>query len=340
MKEQLNAREQQVLSAIVDRYVATAEPVGSKVLSEFYTLNASPATIRGVMQNLDRSGLLYQPHTSAGRVPSESGYRVYVDNLLPPTGGLKLEMERLMAARLKGAGNAEQLLEQVAQLLAHLCGCIAIVTMPGRMPDRVRQVQLVSLDQQRALLILVTKNLQTDSVPVEFCTDVGDGLVMLNNFLNEKLRDRYCNALLPLDWQEIRHGVEDYILSLENSLEMLERSFHQPGTVKVSGLKELLKQPEFTQVDQLQPVVEFLEGDKERIVPFLQPQGEHPTVKIGKELGVPPVQHCSLISSMYRQDDCPIGWVGILGPMRLPYDRGIVAVETACGQVSEILSGN
>lgn len=339
MKE-LTAREQQVLSAVVNRYVATGEPVGSRVLSEFYTLNASPATIRSIMQNLDRSGLLYQPHTSAGRVPSESGYRVYVDNLLPSTTGLKAEMELLMAEQLKGNANLHQLLEQVAQLLANLCGCVAIVTTPGRLPDRVRQVELVSIDRQRALLILVTKTLQTDSVPVEFSGDIGDGLQMLNNFLNAKLKDRYCNALLPLDWQEISHRVEENIRSLENSLELLERSFHQSGTVKVSGLKELLKQPEFAQVEQFQPIVEFLEGDKDTIVPVLQQSGEHPTVKIGKELGLPPVQNCSLISSMYRQSDCPIGWVGILGPTRLPYDRGIAAVEAACEQVSGILLGN
>ncbi len=339
MKEQLNAREQQVLSAIVHRYVATAEPVGSRVLSEFYTLNASPATIRSIMQSLDRSGLLYQPHTSAGRVPSEHGYRVYVDSLLPPTTGLKAEIELLMAEQLKGNSNPQQLLEQVAQLLANLCGCIAIVTIPGRLPDRVRRVELVSIDRQRALLILVTQNLQTDAVPVEFAVDIGDGLLMLNNFLNAKLKDRYCHALLPLDWEEISHAIEDNIRSLESSLELLEQSYHQSGTVKVSGLKELLKQPEFAQAEQFQPIVEFLlEGDKDQIMPVLQQAGEHPTVKIGKELGLPPVQNCSLISSMYRQAEEPIGWVGILGPTRLPYDRGIAAVEVACEQVSGILA--
>lgn len=338
MKEQLNAREQQVLSAIINRYVATAEPVGSKVLCEFYTLNASPATIRGVMQNLDRWGLLYQPHTSAGRVPSESGYRVYVDSLLPSTSELQAQMERIIAENLRET-NTEQLLEQVAHLLAQICGCIAIVTTPGRIPDRVRQVQLVSIDENRALLILVTKTLQTDSVTVELKSS-RDVLEVLNNFLNAKLKDRFCHALLPLNWEEISYGLEDCIRRIESSLELLEQSFHQPSGVKVSGLKELLKQPEFSQAEQLQPIVEFLEGDKETIVPLLQQGDAHPTVKIGSELGFPPVQNCSLISGRYYQSDCPIGWVGILGPTRLPYDRGIAAVEAACGQVSEILSNN
>ncbi len=332
MKAQLNAREKQVLSAIVDRYVATAEPVGSKVLAEFYTLNVSPATIRSIMQNLDRWGLLYQPHTSAGRVPSETGYRFYVDSLLPPTTGLKGEIGGLMAEQLKGTTNPDQLLEQVAQLLANLCGCIAIVTTPGRLPDRVRQVELVSIDAQLALLILVTRNLQTDSVPVELDAELGDDLEQINNFLNAQLKDRYCNALLPVDWQDMGHRVN--IRSLETSLELLERSFHQSGTVKVSGLSELLKQPEFAQAEQLQPIVEFLEEDKETIVPLFQQAGTQPTVKIGKELGLPPVQNCSLISGTYRHNDIPLGWIGILGPTRLPYDRGIAAVEVACEQLS------
>ncbi|MCS6960335.1 MAG: heat-inducible transcriptional repressor HrcA [Pseudanabaenaceae cyanobacterium SKYGB_i_bin29] len=335
-ERQLTTREQQVLSAIVQRYVETAEPVGSKVLSEIYTLNASPATIRSVMHNLDRCGLLYQPHTSAGRVPSESGYRVYVDSLLPPLEGLKAELERFMLAQLPPSPSNEQLLEQVAQLLAKICGCIAIVTTPERTPDRVRQVQLVSLDAQKALLILVTSTLQTDSVPVEFNSEMGDLLEVLNNFLNAQLKNRYCNALLPINWADIRCQVEDHIRSLENSLEMLEKSFHQPSTVKVNGLKELLKQPEFSQAEQIQPIVELLEEEKETIVLMLQQKSSEPTVKIGKELGLPPVQKCSLIASGYRQGDAPGGWIGILGPTRLPYERGIAAVEVA----AEILSTN
>ncbi|MFN3362084.1 MAG: heat-inducible transcriptional repressor HrcA [Pseudanabaenaceae cyanobacterium] len=331
-ERQLTPREQQVLSAIVQRYVETAEPVGSKVLSEIYTLNASPATIRSVMHNLDRWGLLYQPHTSAGRVPSEWGYRVYVDSLLPPLEGLKADLEKFMLSQLLATPHNEHLLDQVVQLLAKICGCIAIVTTPARSPDRVRQVQLVSLDEQRALLILVTKTLQTDSVPVEFNTEVGDLLEVLNNFLNAQLQNRYCDALLPINWEDIRYQVEEHIRSLESSLELLERSFHQPSAVKVSGLKELLKQPEFSQAEQIQPIVELLEEEKEAIVPMLQQKGSEPTVKIGKELGLPPVQKCSLVSSAY----CPGGWVGILGPTRLPYEKGIAAVEVA----ATILSTN
>lgn len=341
MKGQLSQREQQVLWAVVNHYVATAEPVGSKALVESYTLNASPATIRNVMSTLDRNGLLYQPHTSAGRVPSETGYRVYVDNLLQFPSSLTAELEQVIADKLDAHrySHVESLFQQLAQVLAALCGCIALVTAPHRYPDRVRHVQLIGLDGQQGVLILVSSAFQTASVRVEFTADIHDWLAIFNNFLNEKLRDRECSALLPLPWEDLDRDVGVHVRSLEDSLRALEQGFHQPSAnaVWVSGLNELLRQPEFSQLTQVQPIVQILEEGAEALLPILSQTRESLSVKIGKELGLEPVQNCTLISCTYGPSSA-LGWVSILGPTRLPYEKAIASVEAASSQISGMLT--
>ena len=166
MKIDLTSRQQQILKATILSYIATAEPVGSKALSRSYDLGVSTATIRNVMAVLDRTGLLYQPHTSAGRVPSDSGYRVYVDDLLEEPKDLQLHLLNVLSENLgeELQENLDRLLQQATQILATLSGCIALITAPPADTTTIRHLQLVPVDCDRVMAILVTDSYQTHSL--------------------------------------------------------------------------------------------------------------------------------------------------------------------------------
>ena len=214
MQVRLTERQQRILWATVNHYVATAEPVGSKALAAEYALRISPATIRNVMGVLEKTGLLYQPHTSAGRVPSDSGYRIYVDELMTPSQSLVRHIEQLLQERLRPdrSSSIEALLREAAQILASLSGCVALVTMPQSPATTIRHLHLMQVDPHRIMLILVTDTYETRSVLMELSPQPGSDLEpdrldqelhILSNFLNHQLQGRSLNDLATLDWQEL-----------------------------------------------------------------------------------------------------------------------------------------
>lgn len=198
----LTHRQQQVLRATVNHYIATAEPVGSKALAREYPLKISPATIRNVMGMLEEVGLLFQPHTSAGRVPSDSGYRLYVDELITPSEQLMNQAERSLRQRLSGGSwNFESLLRDAAQILATLSGCVALITLPQSSATTIRHLHLVAVGPRRVMLILVTDTYITQSVLMELPQGVWESddadkieqeLHILSNFLNHQSMVDHC----------------------------------------------------------------------------------------------------------------------------------------------------
>ena len=164
MQVRLTERQQRILWATIRHYIATAEPVGSRTLVEEYNLRISPATIRNVMSMLEKAGLLYQPHTSAGRIPSDSGYRIYVDKLITPSSELLQQVEQLLIDRLNPEGwSFEAVLRGAAQILATLSGCITLSTLPQTLTVTIRHLQLVQVEPKRVMLIVVTDAYQTQS---------------------------------------------------------------------------------------------------------------------------------------------------------------------------------
>ncbi len=169
----LSPRQASILQAIVRHYVATAEPVGSKVLVREYDIDASPATVRNTMGRLEKVGLLYQPHTSAGRIPSDSGYRVYVDRYLSLADQGAIAAERLLSDRLSihsgaahGTAHLDILLKGAAQILAELSGCIALVTVPQASLGKVHQISLLPMEPGKIMALLVTHTYESHSMLV------------------------------------------------------------------------------------------------------------------------------------------------------------------------------
>lgn len=355
MQVQLTDRQQHILWATVRHYIATAEPVGSKALVEEYKLRVSPATIRNAMGVLEKAGLLYQPHTSAGRVPSDSGYRTYVDQLITPSDSLTKQVEHVLQ-QLKWEWSLEFLLQGAAQILATVSGCISLITMPQTNTAQLRHLQLVQIDPGKVMVIVVTDTYETQSTCIDLSTSnaetlpdpevIAHELQILSNFLNSQLRGRSLSELATLDWSQLDREFQRYSDLLTNFLAEFSRRKQVPTTtqIMIRGVSEVLRQPEFAQLQQVKTIIHLLEEEQDQLWPLIfdEPDVESSkrrvTIRIGAENPLEPIRGCTLISSIYRRGLVPVGSVGVLGPTRMDYETAIAVVEAAADYLSEALS--
>ncbi len=358
MQVQLNARQQHILWATVRHYIATAEPVGSKALVEEYNLRVSPATIRNAMGVLEKAGFLYQPHTSAGRIPSDSGYRNYVDQLSTPSDVLTRQVEQVLQERLRWEDwSLEALLQGAAQILATLSGCISLITMPQTSTARLRHLQLVQIDPGRVMLIVVTDTYETQSALMELPKSVDETapdpeavereLQILSNFLNSQLRDRSLSELAALEWSQLDREFQRYADFLRTFLADLSRRAQPPAAtqIMIRGVAEVLRQPEFSELQLVQTIIQLLEEEQDQLWPLIFEELEtedrakrRVTVRIGSENLLEPIRTCTLISSTYQRGSVSVGSVGVLGPTRMNYENAIAVVAGAADHLSEALS--
>jgi heat-inducible transcriptional repressor len=355
----LTERQQRVLWATVHRYIATAEPVGSKALVEEYDLAVSSATIRNIMGVLENLGLLYQPHTSAGRVPSDSGYRIYVDDLLTPDLQLSAQIEQLLVAQLNpGSWSLEAMLRGAAQILGMFSGYIALVTLPQTVTAAIRCIQLVRVEETRLMLILITESYETQSALMELplTSDQDKELIdreleVLGNFLNHHLQGCLVGDLSSLDWQSLDQDFQRYSTLLCSLLQELAQRI-QPNTspqMLMAGLSKLLSHPEFAEPQQLSTLLHVLEGQQDQLWPLMGEVtltgglkvgglGQRVKIHIGSENPLAPMQSCTLVSSTYQRGSSAVGSVGVLGPTRMPYEKVIPLVEATAEYLTDSLS--
>ncbi len=353
----LNERQQYVLWATVRHYIATAEPVGSKTLVDEYNLSVSPATIRNAMGWLEKAGLLYQPHTSAGRIPSDSGYRIYVDKLIKPDDGISRQVEQALSDRLKLENWAfEAVLRGASQILAALSGYIALITMPQTHTACLRHLQLIQIEPRKIMIVVVIDNYQTQSAVMELPESPDDSLAdeeivdrelqILSNFLNNHLRGQTLAQLSALDWSELGREFEQYAEVLSHWLQDLAVRAQTPGKTQIliSGVSEVLRQPEFCELAQVQTLIQLLEEEQDQLLPLIfeppapEGSGRRVQVRIGAENPLEPIRTCTLVSAPYHRGTVPVGSVGVLGPTRMVYENAIAIVEAAADYLSEALS--
>ncbi len=356
---QLSSRQQQVLQATIRHYIATAEPVGSRALTQEYNLKVSPATVRNAMGFLEKYGLLYQPHTSAGRVPSDFGYRVYVNRLMSPTGQLGRQVDALLSEELSLVGwSLESLLKEATQILAQVSGYLAMVTLPQASTAQIRHIQLVEVNAEQILMVVLLDSLTTQSVVIPLPSALQHGLSdltldreleILSNFLTHHLRNHLLEEVTSLDWSELGEEFQRYGHMLCQALLDLSQRAQSTGTLQLvmSGLAEVLRQPEFSDTQRIQAIVKLLEEDQTQLLPLFHethsPQGQplNPAqvkVWIGSENPIEPMQGCALVVSNYTKKQVPVGSVGVLGPTRMVYENAVAVVKATADYLSNALS--
>lgn len=354
----LNQRHEKILKATIKHYIATAEPVGSKTLLQEYDFMVSSATIRNVMGKLEKAGLLYQPYTSAGRIPSDSGYRIYVDKLINRDEKTKTKLTELLPQKVNfQSWSYEALLQKTTEILANLSGCIALVTMPQNASNILHHLQLIRVGQNQVMLILVVDSYQTESILLENPEYLSDSdnsndldlidreLNILSNFLNSKLKGKSLSELSNLNWTELDEEFKRYT-DFVNFLvqEINTRTQLSTSTqLVIKGISEVVRQPEFSQIEQVQMLLHLLEQQQEQLLPLIFDTSlvnsslSKVKVSIGAENPLESMRPCSLVSAVYRQGVNGIGCVGIIGPTRMFYENAIALVESTADYLSETL---
>ncbi|MEL7331382.1 MAG: heat-inducible transcriptional repressor HrcA [Cyanobacteria bacterium J06560_2] len=354
----LNSRQQNILRATVRHYVSTAEPVGSKSLAQGYDLQVSSATIRSVMGALETSGLLYQPHTSAGRIPSDSGYRTYVNELMTPSRPLTRQVTSALDSKLDWERRAiEGLLQESAQILSRLSGYIALVTLPQVEASLIKHLRLVRVSDQQMLLVVldayhnhsILLPLPQESLTRQAPEDIDRELQMLSNFLTRQLEGRSLHGA-DLDWAELDQVFHRYVSGLERAIADLARRATPTTQILVSGLAEALDQPEFAEREQIRGIVQLLEDGRNQLWPLIaEPDSgllgkpvvdeQRLRIWIGAENPVKPMRSCALVTSRYGHAPGPMGSLGVLGPTRMLYENAVAAVEAAANYLTDAVSG-
>ena len=351
----LNPRQQHILWATIQRYVATAEPVGSKALVKEYKFDVSPATVRNAMGFLEKYGLLYQPHTSAGRIPSDSGYRLYVDQLMRPRRSLSQQVDVLLGEGLNWEDwSFEALLREAAQILSSLSGYLALITVPQTNKVSIRHLQLIQVEQDQVVMIVLLESLATQSVVIELPHHAHSfpleedaltrELQILSNFLTDHLRGQPLSEIANVNWSNLDWKFKQYAETLSQAINDLARRTSAPMSTHlvVSGLAEVLRQPEFSDAEQIQAIVHLLEEDYSQLWPlffesFRDVHGQQVRVWIGSENPIEPMRNCALVSSTYGKDNASLGSVGVLGPTRMMYENAVAVVTAAAEHLSEVL---
>jgi len=349
----LDGRKKQILQAVIRDYVDTAEPVGSRTIAKKYDLGVSPATIRNEMSDLEELGYIKQPHTSAGRIPSNKGYRYYVDCLMDPQADTITaeEQSRIADAFKHQAANIDTLLNESCKLLSQLTNYTAMVIKPKQIIGNLERINLVKVDSEHAVVVM-TDSLgkithKIISIPANI-TD--DELMEMERLLQQKLTGislaQASNALM----KEVAMQVLWHQQMLKQSMNLLQDLVagdgQNAGNVFVNGALNLLNQPEFRDVDKVRELLSALEVDdivRQLIGRQTSPLGGglgRTSVFIGDEIAADGMDSCSVVTTPYYINGQEAGTIGVLGPTRMPYSKVISLVESIGQQVTDKMKEN
>ena len=338
--EELDVRKTKILHSIIQNYLETGEPVGSRTISKYTDLNLSSATIRNEMADLEELGYIMQPHTSAGRIPSDKGYRWYVDMLMSQKEQEVTEMKEMM---LEKADRMEQLLKQAARVLANNTNYATMVSSPMYTTNRIKFIQLSQVDEAQLIVVIVMEGniVKNRIVTVEDPLD-SEALLKLNMLLNTTLNGMSIEAInlgLIAKLKEqagIHSGVMSDVLDAVANVIQLSDDME----IYTSGATNIFKYPELSDKQSAQEIISAFEekqqlaalvtqamsGDKDRGI----------QVYIGGESNVEKMKDCSVVTATYELGEGMQGTIGIIGPKRMDYEHVMKTLKTLMAELDEI----
>ncbi|GAC1446742.1 MAG: heat-inducible transcriptional repressor HrcA [Pyrinomonadaceae bacterium] len=352
----LDARGQAVLSAIIKEHLLTGEPVGSKTVAERFAgaTGWSSATIRNVMSELEDAGLVEQPHTSAGRTPTDKGYRYYVDHLLDDARLSRADIASienvLNASRVEteGSASAGRLMENVSHLLSTLSENVGIVVSPSFMENGLHHIEFVKLAEDRILVILVFSSNIVQHKVIQIDESFSqDELERTARYLNAEFKGKSLRVIRAAILQLMSEEKVLYDRLLRNAMLLCERSLEgeetATGDVYVDGASNIMTKPDFADMERLRSLFRMFE-EKSRLVRILSEcmareiNSGAVQVIIGREHKNQSLQHCTLITAPYRVGTSDVaGTLSVVGPMRIEYARVVAVVNYVARLVEKTL---
>ncbi|AOY77570.1 heat-inducible transcriptional repressor HrcA [Clostridium formicaceticum] len=336
----LNNRKIKILQAIIHDYIETAEPVGSRTLSKKYSLGVSPATIRNEMSDLEELGYLTQPHTSAGRIPSDKGYRLYVDNLMEIKMIADLQRKNIQNNLLRKFGEVEQLLQYSSKIISQLTNYTSAVLTPQIKENKIKRIQLVPIDQQSIIAVMVTDTGIIKNPLVNVKEGINsDQLEKVSNLLNQKLQgmtisdiENQMLQILMTELSEFNSIIESVAPKIFSALEAIE-----DAELFLSGTTNIFNFPEFNDVFKAKSFLKMLE-EKQTISSIISSSREDGiNISIGSENIYQEAKECSLVTATYKVDGVIVGRLSVIGPTRMDYSNVVGVMNQISQYINELL---
>ncbi len=329
---ELSDRAQHLFKVLVERYIDDGQPVGSRVLARDAGLNLSPATIRNVMADLEELGLVTAPHTSAGRMPTVSGYRFFVDSLLT-VRPLQQEVIAQFQGDLETQDTPEDLLEAASRLLSDATHMAGLVTVPRCDAPTFRHIEFVPLSDHRVLVILVTNDREVHNKIIHTARPFSAAqLTVAANYLNATCAGKDLSGIRDGLFRDLEESRDRIGQEMIDAAEMVKLALNQGGRKRkpfvLAGEINLMEFSELASMERLRGLFEIFQ-QKEDIVHLLDRCLETPGVQIfiGEESGCRSLEPCSLVTSRYSIDGRVVGVLGVIGPTRMEYERVIPLVD-------------
>lgn len=341
-EQELNEREKSILRSIVQQFILTAAPVGSRYIVKKYDIGYSSATVRNIMSDLEESGFINHPHTSAGRVPTDKGYRFYVDSLMDIPVLNQAEKGIINKSFKVEVSDTDELLRIASKLMSQITKQIACVTYPKLDQGILQKIQLVSLSSTRLLIVLSIKSGLVKTITLEFKSEIKDSqLSYIENLLNERLSGLTLNEIRKTfkeRFSDISDPDKPIIRIFIDSVDKIFVDTKMDDRVFITGAKNVIHQPEFEDPEKFQSVIELIE-DKNIIIHIMEKQekgGDDIFISIGKENKDQKLDEYSFITKEYHYGETS-GTLGIIGPKRMEYSKVVAIVDYIAKMISEFL---
>ncbi|NLK44234.1 MAG: heat-inducible transcription repressor HrcA [Tissierellia bacterium] len=339
----LDDRKLKILYAIINSYILSAEPIGSRTITKQYDLGVSSATIRNEMSDLEDLGYLNKPHSSAGRVPSDKAYRLYVDQLLKM---LKPKIdydkkEEIKKVLLKESREIDHLLQNSAKILSAITSYTALAVSPKMKGARIKLIQLVPIDEHQVLMTIVSDTGVVKNSIFRLNTGISeDQINTISNMLNDKLKGLPVDKINDDLANDIIKEIYDYKNIIDSVIPVINKALEDIYDVDIyaDGITKILDFPEYKDLEKAKTFISFIE-DKDMIVDLLLNNSitQDIEISIGSENVYAPIKDCSLITANYRLGDKVIGKIGVIGPTRMDYYNAISNLYLVSINISEII---
>ncbi len=320
----INDRERQVLRAVIDMYLEGAEPVGSRSIVKKTGLGVSSATIRNVMADLEDIGLLYQPHVSAGRVPTEKGLKFYIDNLLERKGLSQEEKEAIQKELVGIEKDVDKLVKKAVNVLAKISGQVALAMAPVGSENGVIHIELVPIAAHKIMIVCIYRSglAHTKTVCTKKAID-RERIERINSYLKDRIDTMSIKEIRDLVIREMKQDKRIFDALMQESL-----SLDKEDIVFIGGASNLIDQPEFKNIERLKQLLKAFE-DKKTLVEILEAagKGESVSILLGEDEVTTFIPGCGAVVASYDEKGIIKGSLGILGPMRMDYGKIMSLVE-------------
>ncbi len=342
----LNPRAERILGAVIQNFVETAEPTGSRTIGKKFGIELSPATIRNVMSDLEEMGFLHQPHTSAGRVPTDKAYRYYVDSIIQSQPLTKEESAFIENSHLAAANQIEDLMGISSKVLSQLSRQAGLVLMPQISALVFNHIEFIRIQQKRILVVLVARSGMVENKVIEAEEDVSqENLDRITRYLNDEFTGLTLQEVRTRVVERMSQDKERFDRLMHTALELSHKALMEDESLKdavhVEGASNIFAQPEFADnVAKLKEIFEAFE-EKGRLVGLLDRcmTAGGLVILIGAENETEWMESCSIVAQTYGYNERALGTLGIIGPKRMQYARIMALVDSTAKALSRVLSG-